>query len=39
MTGKVAASRELDDKILIPPIVAAGRLIVLTDDAQLVAFN
>jgi outer membrane protein assembly factor BamB len=38
-TGKVVTQRELDDPIFISPVVASGRMFVLTDDAELIAMN
>jgi len=37
--GKVAAKLNLGEKIYVPPVVAEGRLYVLTDSAKLVAFR
>lgn len=38
-TGKVGNSRNLGDPVYIAPIVAQGRMYVLTDEARLVALN
>jgi len=38
-TGQVATKRELDDPVYISPVVANGRMFVLTDDAELIAMN
>ncbi len=38
-TGQVATKRDLDDAIYISPIVASGRMFVLTDEARLIAMN
>ena len=38
-TGKVATKVNVGAKVYVPPIVAGGRLYVLTDDAKLVAFR
>jgi outer membrane protein assembly factor BamB len=38
-TGKVVSSRGIGAKVLIAPVVAAGRLFVLADDATVLAFN
>ena len=38
-TGVVVSKRELGDSIYIAPIVVAGRMYVLTDDAELIALN
>jgi outer membrane protein assembly factor BamB len=38
-TGKVATTQELGQPILIAPVVASGRMYVLTDKAKLIALN
>jgi outer membrane protein assembly factor BamB len=38
-TGQVAAQRDLDNPVFISPIVASGRMFVLTDKARLIAMN
>jgi outer membrane protein assembly factor BamB len=38
-TGKVDASQDLGHPIYIAPVVAQGRMYVLTDKARLIAFN
>lgn len=38
-TGKVGNAIDLGDPVYIPPIVAQGRLFVLTDSAKLIALN
>ena len=38
-TGKVLNTRDIGDPVYIAPIVAAGRMYVLTDEAKLVALN
>jgi outer membrane protein assembly factor BamB len=38
-TGEVATKRELDDAVYISPVVASGRMFVLTDEARLIAMN
>lgn len=38
-SGKVASTQDLGSPIYISPIVAGGRMYVLTDNAKLVAFN
>ncbi|MBL8884829.1 MAG: PQQ-binding-like beta-propeller repeat protein [Hyphomicrobium sp.] len=38
-TGKVGNAVELGDPVYIPPIVAQGRMFVLTDSAKLIALN
>jgi len=38
-TGEVATKRDLDTGIYIAPVVAAGDMYVLTDDADLLAMN
>lgn len=38
-TGKIAVQRSIEEKIAIAPVVAGGRLYVLTDDATLYAFD
>lgn len=38
-SGQVATQRELDDPVYISPVVASGRMFVLTDEARLIAMN
>ena len=38
-TGRVSKTRDLGDPVYISPIVVAGRMYVLTDDATLMALN
>ena len=38
-TGNIMSQRDLDQPIYIAPIVAAGRMFVLTDKARLLALN
>jgi outer membrane protein assembly factor BamB len=38
-TGNIVSKRDLDQPIFIAPIVAAGRMYVLTDKARLLALN
>jgi outer membrane protein assembly factor BamB len=38
-SGEVESKRDLGDPVYISPVVAAGRMFVLTDDADLVAMN
>jgi outer membrane protein assembly factor BamB len=38
-SGKVASTQELGSPIFIAPVVAGGRMYVLTDNARLLAFN
>jgi sugar lactone lactonase YvrE len=37
--GRVASTQELGTTVLIAPVVAGGRLFVLSDDARLMAFH
>lgn len=39
MTGRVAAQQTIGSKMFIQPVVAQGRMLLLTDSAELVAFN
>lgn len=39
MTGRIATQQNLDAPVYIAPVVADGRMYVLTDKARLVAFN
>ena len=39
LTGKVATKLTIGDKVYVPPVVADGRLYVLTDSAKLIAFR
>ena len=38
-TGKVGAQIDLGNPVYIPPVVAQGRMFVLTDNAKLIALN
>jgi hypothetical protein len=38
-TGRVDTTKDLGQPVYIAPIVAAGRMFVLTDKAKLIAFN
>jgi outer membrane protein assembly factor BamB len=38
-TGKVGSQVELGGNVYIPPVVAQGRMFVLTDEAKLIALN
>ena len=38
-TGQLATQRDIGDEIYIAPIVAAGRMYVLSDKARLIALN
>jgi outer membrane protein assembly factor BamB len=38
-TGQIATQRDLDNAVFISPIVAGGRMFVLTDKARLIAMN
>lgn len=38
-TGKVTGQQDLGDPVFIAPIVAQGRMYVLTDEAKLIALN
>jgi outer membrane protein assembly factor BamB len=38
-TGKIAATHNIGQPVFIPPVVAGGRMYVLTDKAKLLAFN
>jgi hypothetical protein len=38
-TGKVESTQDLGQPIYIAPVVAGGRMFVLTDKAQLIALN
>jgi outer membrane protein assembly factor BamB len=38
-TGKVASTQDLGSPIFIAPVIAGGRMYVLTDNAKLLAFN
>ena len=39
LTGTVQAKINLGDPVYVPPVIAEGRLFVLTDDAKLIAFR
>lgn len=39
VTGRVISQLGLDDPVYIAPVVADGRMYVLTDKARLIAFN
>lgn len=38
-TGRVLGQQEIGDPVYIPPVVAQGRMYILTDEAKLIAFN
>jgi outer membrane protein assembly factor BamB len=38
-SGQIAGKADLDTSVYIPPVVASGRMFVLTDKARLVAMN
>lgn len=38
-TGQIAAQRQLGEEFFIPPIVASGRMYILSDKARLFALN
>ncbi|GBF27913.1 outer membrane protein assembly factor BamB [bacterium MnTg02] len=38
-TGKIATKLDLKTRVLIPPIVASGRMYIYTDKARLIALN
>jgi outer membrane protein assembly factor BamB len=38
-TGQIATQRDLDNPVFISPVVASGRMFVLTDKANLIAMN
>ena len=38
-SGKVASTQDLGTPMFIAPVVAGGRMYVLTDNARLLAFN
>jgi len=38
-TGRIVVQKELGDPVYIAPVVAQGRMYVLTDDAKLIALN
>jgi hypothetical protein len=38
-TGRVAATMDIGDPVYIAPVVAQGRMFVLTDTAKLIALN
>lgn len=39
LTGRVAKQQSIGSKVFIQPVVAQGRMLLLTDNAQLVAYN
>lgn len=39
LTGRIVSQQSVGSKMFIAPIVAQGRMLLLTDSAQLVAFN
>ena len=39
ITGRVVVERDLGDPVYIAPVVAQGRMYVLTDEAKLIALN
>lgn len=38
-TGRVATQKDLGSPVYVPPIVAQGRMYILTDNAKLIALN
>jgi len=38
-SGKIVAQQDLGDDVYIAPVVAQGRMYILTDEAKLIAFN
>ena len=38
-TGRVTVQKELGNPVYVPPIVAQGRMYILTDNAKLLALN
>ena len=38
-TGRVTGQKDLGSPVFVPPVVAGGRLYVLTDNAKLIAMN
>jgi outer membrane protein assembly factor BamB len=38
-TGKVTVQKDLGSPVYVPPIVAQGRMYILTDNAKLMALN
>ena len=38
-TGRVTGEMDIGGAVYIAPVVAQGKMFVLTDDAKLVAFN
>jgi outer membrane protein assembly factor BamB len=38
-TGEIGTKTALDNPVFIPPVVASGRMYVLTDKANLIALN
>ena len=38
-TGDVVGKRALGDPVFVPPVIAQGRMYVLSDDATLYALN
>ena len=38
-TGRVIAQKDLGAAIYVAPVVAQGKMYILTDDAKLIAFN
>jgi outer membrane protein assembly factor BamB len=38
-TGRVIGQTPIGDPVYIPPVVAQGRMFILTDEAKLIAFN
>lgn len=37
--GEIVSQKDIDSRIHIAPVVAAGHMYILTDDAKLIAFN
>jgi outer membrane protein assembly factor BamB len=38
-TGRVVSQKELGSPVYVPPVVAQGRMYILTDNAKLIALN
>lgn len=38
-TGKILGEADLGDPVYIPPVIASGRMIILTDKGSLLAYN
>jgi outer membrane protein assembly factor BamB len=39
VTGKIVGQKDLGGAVYVPPVVAQGRMYVLTDAAKLIALN